>query len=236
MVAARNLSWQVDPMADYQNIYLTRPDQPLTQSVANTLNDLGCQLGEHNAICGVPRVAYTQVYDGELNAPTIQAQDFAGCISIGNQCYLESTCSPAFHSQAIKLTSVKRNGLPAGKITIGNQVQLQGTAILAYDQVTVHDKVIFGPMVTIMDCSGHALTNRGEDGEIAGLKTGAVEIKSHAWIGANVMILKGVTVGEHAVIGAGSVVYHDIPDHCVALGNPAKVVKDISPAQLKAVG
>ncbi|RJG42429.1 acyltransferase [Motilimonas pumila] len=222
-------------MADYQNIYLTRPDQSLSQSVNQQLSDFGCQLGLDNAICGVPRVAYTQISDDTDNAAPINAHDFSGCISIGDNCYIESTCSPAFHSQAVKMTSVKRNQYPAGKITIGNHVQLQGTAILAYEQVTVQDNVIFGPMVTIMDCSGHTLTQRGQAGEIAALTTAPVTIKAHAWIGANVMILKGVTIGEHAVVGAGSVVYQDIPDHCVALGNPAKVVKDIHPEQLKAV-
>lgn len=52
-----------------------------------------------------------------------------------------------------------------------------------------------------------------------------VRIKRNAWLGVNVTILPGVTIGENAIIGAGAVVTKDIPDNAVAVGNPAKVVK-----------
>lgn len=55
--------------------------------------------------------------------------------------------------------------------------------------------------------------------------TKPVIIKDFVWCGANVIILPGVTIGEGCVIGAGSVVTHDIPDYAVAAGNPAKVIK-----------
>ncbi len=50
-------------------------------------------------------------------------------------------------------------------------------------------------------------------------------IKDDVWIGANAVITAGVTIGKHAVIGAGSVVTKDIPDYSIAVGNPAKVIK-----------
>lgn len=52
-----------------------------------------------------------------------------------------------------------------------------------------------------------------------------VVIKDFVWCGANVIILPGVTIGEGCIIGAGSVVTHDIPNYAVAAGNPAKVLK-----------
>lgn len=52
-----------------------------------------------------------------------------------------------------------------------------------------------------------------------------VHIKKNAWLGVNVTILPGVTVGKNAIIGAGAVVTKDIPDNAVAVGNPAKIVK-----------
>lgn len=55
-----------------------------------------------------------------------------------------------------------------------------------------------------------------------------VHIESHVWIGGNVVILPGVTIGENSVIGAGSVVTHDIPANCVALGVPCRVVREIT--------
>ena len=54
-----------------------------------------------------------------------------------------------------------------------------------------------------------------------------VNIKSGAWINPGCIITAGITIGENSIIGSGSVVGQDIPDNCVALGNPARVVKKI---------
>lgn len=54
-----------------------------------------------------------------------------------------------------------------------------------------------------------------------------VKIKNGAWIGGGAVILPGVTIGENSIIGAGSVVTHSIPDNCVAVGNPCRVIKSI---------
>lgn len=62
---------------------------------------------------------------------------------------------------------------------------------------------------------------------IGGTRFGKVHIKRGAVIGVNAIILPGVTIGEGAIVGAGSVVTKDIPPYCIAAGNPAKVVKTI---------
>lgn len=51
------------------------------------------------------------------------------------------------------------------------------------------------------------------------------EIGDGAWVGARVVLLPGVKVGRHAIVGAGSVVTRDVPDYCVAAGNPARVIR-----------
>jgi acetyltransferase-like isoleucine patch superfamily enzyme len=53
-------------------------------------------------------------------------------------------------------------------------------------------------------------------------------ISDNVWIGANSVITAGITIGRHSVIGAGSVVTKNIPDYCVAVGNPAKIIKRYS--------
>lgn len=74
--------------------------------------------------------------------------------------------------------------------------------------------------VCIHDSDSH-VSNGNEDKVSA-----PVIIENHVWIGKNVTILKGVTIGEGAIIGAGSVVSKSIPPHCLAVGNPAKVIKE----------
>ena len=55
--------------------------------------------------------------------------------------------------------------------------------------------------------------------------TGKITIKDRAWIGANAVIVAGITVGTHSIVAAGSVVTKDVPDFCIVGGNPAKILK-----------
>lgn len=57
-----------------------------------------------------------------------------------------------------------------------------------------------------------------------------ITVGDHVWFGAGVRVLPGVRIGSHVVIGAGSVVTRDIPDGCVAVGNPCRVLRPITPA------
>jgi acetyltransferase-like isoleucine patch superfamily enzyme len=52
-------------------------------------------------------------------------------------------------------------------------------------------------------------------------------ISDFVWIGANVIILKGVTIGEGAIVGAGSVVTKDVPPYTIVAGNPARIIREI---------
>lgn len=53
-----------------------------------------------------------------------------------------------------------------------------------------------------------------------------IHVKNHVWIGANAIVLKGVTLGNNSIVGTGSLVTSDVPDNCIAAGIPAKVVKE----------
>ncbi|WP_420360969.1 acyltransferase [Companilactobacillus halodurans] len=59
------------------------------------------------------------------------------------------------------------------------------------------------------------------------LKTAPITIKEGAWIGAKAVLLPGVTIGKHAIVGAGSVVTKDVTEYTVVGGNPAKVIKTL---------
>jgi acetyltransferase-like isoleucine patch superfamily enzyme len=58
-----------------------------------------------------------------------------------------------------------------------------------------------------------------------GVSTAPICIEDHCWIGANVVVVAGVTIGKHAIVAAGSIVTKDIPAYSVAVGNPARVIK-----------
>lgn len=183
------------------------------------------RLGERVNFSGEPDITLTWAKDVAYQHEYIDLTDFPGCITIGEGTFLESLDRLAFHCGRVKLTVVKRNGFEAGKIVIGRQCVLQGTAIVAYANVTIEDSVVFGPNVTIMDSGGHPLLDRGADDEAARISVRPVLIKEHSWIGMNAIVLPGVTIGKHAVVGAGSVVRSDVPDYAIAAGNPAVVIR-----------
>lgn len=56
----------------------------------------------------------------------------------------------------------------------------------------------------------------------------AISVGDNVWIGGNVVILPGVTIGNNVVIGAGSVVTKDIPDNMIAVGNPCRIIREIT--------
>lgn len=131
------------------------------------------------------------------------------------------------------------------KITIGNNVKLFGwlisdggtiiigdntiihrnTFVRSMNKVTIGKHCDIGSDVYIQDHNSMSLNyleRRKCTGEI---KNKPVSIGNDVWIGRRVMVLKGVHIGERAVIGAGAVVTHDVMRDGVAVGNPARVVK-----------
>ena len=86
--------------------------------------------------------------------------------------------------------------------------------------ITLEDGVMLGPEVAL-------LTVNHEPKNIRTIMTKEIRIRKNAWIGARVSILPGVTIGENAIVGTGSIVTKDVPDNAVVVGNPARIVKMI---------
>ncbi|MBY5377327.1 hypothetical protein HFN07_28555 [Rhizobium leguminosarum] len=80
------------------------------------------------------------------------------------------------------------------------------------------DEVFIADQVIIRDWDGHTIVGRPDKAPI--------RIGNHVWIGMRAVILKGVTIGDGAVVAAGAIVTKDVPPGAVVAGNPAKVVKD----------
>lgn len=119
------------------------------------------------------------------------------------------------------------------KISIGKRVVIRPFSFIQTDAsddgeaIIIEDDVMIGPGVHIYT-NNHAFKNPNIPlidqgyGEVA-----KVILKRGCWIGANVVILPGVTIGENSVIGAGSIVNKSIPKKVVAAGVPAKIIKKI---------
>lgn len=109
-----------------------------------------------------------------------------------------------------------------GRIVIGRESFINcGAWIRAVELVKIGELCRIGPRVMIMDNDAHELEGEHRAGGLAA----PVIIKDFAWIGAGAIVLKGVTIGERAVVGAGSVVTKDVPDDAVVAGNPACLVR-----------
>jgi len=103
-------------------------------------------------------------------------------------------------------------------------------------KIEIGKNVLIGPCVTLATAMHPMLaeerkTKRHPDGNIYGIEYALpIRIADHVWIGSNTVILPGTCIGEGAVIGAGSVVARDIPAGVLAVGNPCRVVRELTEA------
>ena len=112
------------------------------------------------------------------------------------------------------------------KIIIGNNVtSTVNLQIAAQSEITIEDDVMFASNIHINDAL-HGFENANEPYKYQKIfRIAPILIKRGCWIGQNVVILPGVTIGKYSIIGANSVVTNSIPGRCIAVGTPAKVIK-----------
>ncbi|MCC5464086.1 acyltransferase [Pelosinus baikalensis] len=120
--------------------------------------------------------------------------------------------------------TVKKNA----HLLIGNNVGISNAAIVCTECIQIDDDVMIGNDCKIYDSDFHSLDyhNRITAGDIEA-KSAPIHIKKGAFLGAHCIILKGVSIGEYSVIGAGSVVTKSVPDQEVWAGNPARFIKKL---------
>ncbi len=133
-----------------------------------------------------------------------------------------------------------------GEIVIGDHTYIGGGTFISRSRIEIGDNVTIAWGGTFYDHDSHSLDflkrRKDIDDELEDIRHGRyfiankdwsdvkskpIKICNDAWIGMNVIILKGVTVGEGAIVGAGSVVTRDVPAWTVVAGNPARVVKTL---------
>jgi len=147
----------------------------------------------------------------------------------------------------IERISVGANTLVDGELLVhdyGGTIQIgeacyvgPGTRIWSGESIVIGDHVFIAHNATIVDTNAHQLDAaeraqhyqrtvvEARPFEKGSIETAPIRIANHAWINFNVAILKGVSIGEGAIIGAGSVVTKDVPPYVLCAGNPARVVK-----------
>lgn len=116
---------------------------------------------------------------------------------------------------------------PGSKLIIGNNVGISNTSIFCSASITIEDNVLIGVNCSITDTDHHSIMYEDRVNGNKNRQSSPVVIKEGAWIGGHCIILKGVTIGCHSVIGAGSVVTKSVPDNEVWAGNPAKLIRKI---------
>ena len=131
--------------------------------------------------------------------------------AVGEGCYVE----PPFYANW------------AGKnVYFGSHVYANfGLTLVDDAKITVGDCVMFAPHVTLATAN-HTICPELRKKGMQYVRE--IKIGNNVWIGAGAVILPGVTIGENSVIGAGSVVTRDIPANVVAVGNPCRVMREIS--------
>ncbi len=129
------------------------------------------------------------------------------------------------------------------QIVIGDNTYIGSSSLVSLSSILIGNDVLISWGCTIMDNDAHSLISEQRMNDVRDWKRSLEEekvgkykdwskvnfapitVKDKAWIGFNSIILKGVTIGEGAVVAAGSVVTKDVPDYAIVGGNPAQIIK-----------
>jgi acetyltransferase-like isoleucine patch superfamily enzyme len=112
-------------------------------------------------------------------------------------------------------------------IKAGDNFAMSGGVLCAADSITIGNHVAVGTNTTIIDTDFHPIEHTLRQKDASRGASAPIRIADHVFVGMSCLILKGVTVGESSVIGAGSVVTKDIPAGVVVAGNPAKIIREL---------
>lgn len=180
-----------------------------------------------------PLVSWPRVLPGAVNIgsgtkvtlATLSAREPNGCsLSIGSYSNIEA-------SLVLERSSAR--------ISIGSRTHLGGgTLLAAASSIEIGDDVLIAFEAIVMDHNSHSLKFRERQHDVrdwlqgtkdwSTVATATVKISNKAWIGMRAVVLKGVTIGEGAVVGAGSIVTSDVPPWTIVAGNPARIIRPLT--------
>lgn len=138
-----------------------------------------------------------------------------------------------------------------GEVTVGNNTYLGNSKIICRTKIEFEDNIFVAWDSYFYDHDSHSLNYKDRENDIKQqlkdysegenfiknknwnvVNSKPIKVCSNAWIGMNCIILKGVTIGEGAIVGAGSVVTKDVPAWTIVGGSPARIIKEI-PLELR---
>lgn len=161
------------------------------------------------------------------------------CIEIAENSQLELNCSWTKFSHSLSILKLGPNAklvvknnfkiFDGAKIFVNKDASLilgsgyinSNIGINCFQQIEIGNDVAIAENVSIRDSDNHMITNKPDH-----KMTLPVKIGNHVWIGMNTTILKGVTIGDGAIVAAGAVVTKDVPARCLVSGVPARVIKE----------
>ena len=142
---------------------------------------------------------------------TLAIESTAARMSVGARCLINSDCF-LFSNGTLKL---------------GTRCFLNSySRIVCHERIHLGDGVLFGPYASVID-HDHEVDFTNSILHRERLNTAPIEIGNNVWLGEKVTVLKGVTIGDNTVVGAGSVVTRSLPANCVAAGCPAKPIREL---------
>ena len=140
-------------------------------------------------------------------------QNQAGSIILGENASFEVEYFRSYDGATIFVGDNAKLEIKSGYIN-------SGAKIYCYEKIVIGDDVRIADEVIIRDSDNHELLKEGYK------KSAPITIGNHVWIGMRAIILKGVTIGDGAVIGAGAIVTKDVPPHTVVVGTPARCLME----------
>lgn len=177
-------------------------------------------------------------------------------VSVHSDAYLETTYSfQLFRSRQPEAIAIGRGSSiylgvmfdlgERARVRIGDYVLMNGARIICDQEISIGHYSLISWNVVLMD--SHRIpadvAGRREALErsvsnsprrvVADSRTQPIQIGANVWIGFDCCILPGVTIGDGSVIGARSVVTNDVPPFSVAVGNPARVIRQLEPCEIK---
>ncbi len=124
------------------------------------------------------------------------------------------------------IATINLKAVPGAVLSIGDDVYLNGgVSIEATHDIRIGSNVLIAPFASVIDDDSHLLQPGSRTDK------GPTVIGDNVWLGRNVVVLPGVTIGDGSVVGANSVVTRDLPPRCFAAGSPAQVVRKLEMAE-----